>query len=327
MKKLYFTLLAFALLIANGNAQTTLFTENFNTGSTTQFTLNTTDLSSAGANAINQWVINNSYIGTKDSGMFYCPALSFTFPYVVTSETTPGEPASVAGYPNSNYLHINDTLARHIGIHNADFTNADGQCIFAQNSFVKMNAGVNTTGLYGVSFSFWWVCVGASVAYGQVYYSVDGGTTWILITSPITKYNSTSSWTQQVISLPAFNNVADLRFGFMWVNNVYSSGTDLDPAFSIDDVNITNTPNGINQVLALNTRIFPNPTTGDISIQSAETVKQITVTNTLGQVVSTMEVNSGAGKNITVHLPPASGLYFLRITGNDTDYVTKVVKE
>uniref|UniRef100_UPI004049AA64 T9SS type A sorting domain-containing protein n=1 Tax=Fluviicola sp. TaxID=1917219 RepID=UPI004049AA64 len=60
----------------------------------------------------------------------------------------------------------------------------------------------------------------------------DGGATWV---STGTSYVNTSSWTQESVSLPAWNNSPAFKIRFKWQNG----GGGLDPAFSIDHVLIS----------------------------------------------------------------------------------------
>jgi gliding motility-associated-like protein len=107
------------------------------------------------------------------------------------------------------------------------------------NKLTKMNAGVSTLGATGVTMSFWLLCNGDAIAtdayFGRTYYSIDGGTTWIQ--NPTT-YAQIDTWTQVTVTNPVFDNQADLRFAFMWVQNSANEFVAADPAFSIDDVKI-----------------------------------------------------------------------------------------
>ena len=95
---------------------------------------------------------------------------------------------------------------------------------------------MSTVGSSDVSLDFWWLCQGGAGIYGQVYYSVNGGTNWVLTSTPITNYNNQGAWVQQTVTNPAFGNQATLRFGFKFVNGISASA--LDPGFAIDDIRI-----------------------------------------------------------------------------------------
>jgi hypothetical protein len=201
-------------LLLQGNlfAQTTIYSQNFN-GTVSDWSLNTTD-AGAGTNA-NYWIVNNSYTGLP-------PLIS----------NTPNQPNTINGSPQSNYLHIVNDQFSGLGISNAVFlAPADG------NVFAKMNTGISTVGFTGVSFKFWLLCNGDALEtnsyFGRTYYSIDGGLNWIQ--NPTT-YSQISTWTQVTVTNAAFENQADLRFAFMWVQNSANEGVAADPPFSVDDV-------------------------------------------------------------------------------------------
>lgn len=212
------------------NAQTTIVSENFEGGVSGIFFMNTTDMGST-PSGINDWVVNNVYTG--GTGSLTC--LGFPFSYTVSA--TASQPSGITGSPNSYYMHLRSDEANADGISCSSFTPADGLCFFPENNFTKM-VPYSTMGYTGVELSFWWACGGeAGSAYGELYYSIDGGITWILITSPIAQYQGQSTWIQQTISLPAFDNQMSLAFGFRFVNDLATAPT--EPGFQIDDFKLT----------------------------------------------------------------------------------------
>jgi PKD repeat protein len=227
-KLLYLTALIFSFGIAN--AQTTLFSETFD-GASPAFTLNTADQSSSvGTGGSNFWVVNNNYAG--GSGSLIC----FGFPFNFTIPATASQPAGITNNPNSKYLHITSSAAASSSIFNACFTASDGLCNFDENNFAKMTNDISTIGFDSVEVSFYWLCAGGAQSYGEVYASINGGSTWQLISAPTAQYSGSSSWTQQKISTALFAQKSSLRFGFRFVNA--QTTTTSDPAFSVDDINI-----------------------------------------------------------------------------------------
>ncbi|GIV35509.1 MAG: hypothetical protein KatS3mg031_3044 [Chitinophagales bacterium] len=222
-------LLSFSLSL---KGQTTLYYESFDNGMLT-FDLNTSDMNSVGQTGYNKFVVNNYYAG--GSGMLTC----LGFPFSFTVPNTASQPAGVMGNPNSNYLHTVSNAAESNAIHNCCFLAADGICYSGENIFAKMNVDVSTVGFSNVTLSFWWLGVGGTNNYGEVYYSTNGGVNWTLLTTPIAQYKNQSVWTQTTISNPAFDNQAMLRFGFRFVNQVTASAS--DPGFGVDDITITGT--------------------------------------------------------------------------------------
>lgn len=222
----------FALCIAGliSNAQTTLFFENFDSANV-KFTLNTTDVSST-TSGLNSWTINNVYQGGQ--GSFICLGSPFTYSVLSTA----AQPAGITNNPQSKYLHTTNDTAIADNILCSSYGAADGLCIMADNIFTRMTNDVNTTGYSTVNFNFWWVCGGGSFWYGEVYYSTNGGTSWVQVTNPIQQFKNTTIWTQQSLTDPAWAGQSTLRFGFRFVNGSSLFGGATDPGFSIDDVSI-----------------------------------------------------------------------------------------
>lgn len=208
------------------NAQTQLFFEDFEGASS--FTLNSNDVSST-TSGYNSWVINNSYTG--GSGISSCFGFSFTI------GNTPSQPGGISS-ANGNYAHILSDDAVSNNIFNSSFAASDGGalCFGDENYFMKMTNDISTVGQSSVSIDFWWTCTGGPDSYGQLYYSTDGGSTWVQETT-VSQYNNNGTWTNEVISDPAWAGQATLRFGFRFVNLAAFSGAS-DPALAIDDFEI-----------------------------------------------------------------------------------------
>ncbi|PWA10106.1 MBG domain-containing protein [Flavobacterium laiguense] len=219
--------LLLSLLITNlGIAQTTFFFENFETPSTT-FSLNTSDLGGA-TSGQNSWIKNNNYNG--GSGSLICMG----FPFSYTINNVAPQNAQIINSPNSTYMHIISSKALSDGILCASYIEDDNFCYLSESNFLKMNTGVTTTGFTNISINFWWLC-GGDTSSGELYYSINGGNTWILSSS---NYNNQLAWSLASVTNPAWDNQSDLRFAFRFVNNL-SNTTNL--GFSIDDVKISTT--------------------------------------------------------------------------------------
>ncbi len=246
MKKLATILLC--IFSISLNSQTTLFSENFETGGAGTFSLNTTDLS--GTSTPNFWIVNNAYTG--GSGSLIC----FGFPFTYTIANTPTQPAGITNNPSSYYLHTMSIYGQADNIFCSSFAAADGFCIFNDYPFSRMTNDISTVGYTNVDFSFWWVCAGgAPEIHGQVYYSTNAGSSWNQCTTPITQYANQITWTQTTINMAVFANQPTLRFGFRFYNTTAS--TAVDPGFSIDDVTIVGSVGGAQSI----TTGTINPTT------------------------------------------------------------------
>lgn len=279
--KLLFTSLVCMLTISL-HAQTTLFSENFESGTSGGFTLNTSDVGSMPA-ATNFWTVNNAYTG--GSGTVVC----FGFPLGYTIANTPNEPAGIFNFPNSYYMHTMSQYGQADGIFCSSFAASDAFCIFDDFIFSRMTADISTVGYTSVDFSFWWVCAAAAPQiHGQVYYSTDMGASWTQCTTPITQYANQLTWTQTTINLPAFANQATLRFGFRF-QNMSGASSALDPGFSIDDISIVGSSGG-------GPTITTGSITGDPFCSGDSIMVPYTITGTFtGGNVFTAELSDGAG--------------------------------
>ncbi|MCB0794750.1 MAG: choice-of-anchor J domain-containing protein [Flavobacteriales bacterium] len=220
---LFFSLLSTSLA---GQAQTQLYFEDFE-GTGAGFALNTTDVNSMMTGS-NTWLVNNVYAG--GNGDVVC----LGFPVTYTIPSTASQPAGISS-ANGNYLHTASSEAVQDNILCCSFGAADGFCTDPGNHFARMTGDVSSMGFSDVTLTFWWLCNGGQQNYGEVYYSIDSGSSWNLISTPIAQYRNQPNWTQQTITLPAFGNQATLRFGFRFVNGSSLLGGS-DPGFGIDDV-------------------------------------------------------------------------------------------
>lgn len=322
MKKNYiliFGTIALLLISSISFAQMVLYNQNFNSGAGT-FQLNTTDQSST-TTGFNTWIVNNSYTG--GSATIVCMG----FPFTTTIGNTPAQPAGIVS-PNSGYLHILSTDAQSNSITNANYRPADGFCAFAENYFSK-TPSISTSGHTSVSLSFWWLCMGSANAYGELFYSTDGGTTWTQSTST-SQYINQGTWIQETVTNPAFDNQPSIMFGFRFVNTVASGGT--DPSFSIDDINVTGMPaTGINSLTnASSISVYPNPASEftTINLNGFETSNDavtITVTNELGQIVLNRKEAYASQINLNTN-NLSNGVYSIAISSGNKKAITKFVK-
>ncbi|MBX7109745.1 MAG: gliding motility-associated C-terminal domain-containing protein [Chitinophagales bacterium] len=217
------------------NAQQTipLYFEDFNSGSAA-FTLNSA--SGLGSNSgTNEWIINNAFSG---NGL-----------YPDTPDETQTVSGTITGAPYSNYLHINDFN------NTATAANGNYDPAAASDRMAVMSSGFCTLSLTDVTFTFFYLCEGNATDYGQLYYSLDGGATWIQTGQP--QYNNTSLWKYESVTDPAFNNQVDIRFAFRWINN---SGVTASVSFCVDDIKAVGTYDDVNNPVTIDiTSVSPNP--------------------------------------------------------------------
>lgn len=222
LKNLLFCVLFLGGYLTSSFAQTNLFSEDFE-GTGSQFTLNTTSMSSTASGA-NTWLVNNSYTGGTVS---VCGLSSTTIP------TTPSQPGAITGSPNSNYLHLCSTAGVSAGVTNCHFIASDGGilCVSDENYFTEMTSDIAVSAYDTIELSYYYILGGGTSTYGEVYYSTNGGTNWTLAEGNI--FNQTT-WALNTIQVPVTS--ANIRFGFRFVNTFTLSAT--DPAFGIDEVNV-----------------------------------------------------------------------------------------
>src|ERR1051325_2790801 len=171
-----------------------LFTEDFEHASNTFVT-------DTGGTGNNQWIINNKF----DGGGIYP---NTTNQDSIASGSILG---TITNAPFSTYLHIHDVNAA------PAVANANFDATSSSDRFIYTPQGYCTLGLTDVTLTFFYLCEGLPGAWGEVYYSANGGP-WTQ--TGAAKYNNQSKWEYVILKDTAFNNVADLRIGFRWVNDV-----------------------------------------------------------------------------------------------------------
>src|SRR5580698_4916111 len=100
-------------------AQTTIYFQDFNSGTAPEWGLNVTAGSLAGSTSTskNYWLINNVFASNS----------SFV-------NNTPDEPAGITGYPESYYMHVTNGNNSGLDVYNANFdAPATGAQVAAMN--------------------------------------------------------------------------------------------------------------------------------------------------------------------------------------------------
>jgi hypothetical protein len=74
-----------------------------------------------------------------------------------------------------------------------------------------------------------------------------------------------------------------------------------------------------------NIKVFPNPTKDKVTVNIGKHTKHsIQLFNLLGELVFETTSNT---QETTFELPESSGVYFIKITGEELNYSTKIIKE
>ena len=237
-----YTLILFLGIISlNSFSQIVLFEETFEdpTSVSANWNLNTVNFWIGSNNTgDNQWIVNDQYVGVNIPGIGFIP------------DTDPQIPP-IFNNPNSSYLHtVSASLLQSPGVENAHYSDFATTGNF-ETITTEMSFDVSTIGLTDVTVEFWWLCgdedpftVFPGFGGGQLHFSTDGGGTWTnVFPNPL----QSASWTQESITNPLFDNVANLRFMFSFNNTLGGSPLlgSVDPVgFAIDDFKIS-TPTGV----------------------------------------------------------------------------------
>lgn len=111
---------------------------------------------------------------------------------------------------------------------------------------------------------------------------------------------------------------SDYLGGDAFLDGVITNNTDID--FEV----VIIAPLTINDLSLSSINISPNPTTGQLTIKFDDAVLgQLLITNTIGQVILTDEINGSIHK---IQLDGPSGVYFLQIKADKKTLVKMIVK-
>ncbi len=219
----------FLFLINNKSSAQIIYYEDFEDPTTVNWQLNTVNFW-VGSNGfiLNRWEINNSYLGGAN------PVLGVNIP-----DTDP-QPPLINNSPNSGYLHtVVDTLTNTFPVIDNNSA-ADAPNILGFNEIIsaEMFSGISTVGVTGVELGFWWICDNVPAANnggGYLYFSIDGGNTWIFADGPL----NSDTWNYYTYSNPAFDNVADLRFSMAFNADMGAGGILAQGGFGMDDFTVS----------------------------------------------------------------------------------------
>ncbi len=218
MKIKYIQLFVISMVISvAAHCQHQLYFENFE-GSTNTFTINDS-VKAKKTFGNNKWIVNKIYTG------------GVGVPNTLNEDSTFGGTISYAPY--GKYLHIFDSASTKV---NDAYNPKDSSYAFAH-----MTTGVCTKSLTNIHLNFFYLCQGSPTAYGVLVYSINGGA-WTP-TGDTLRYRYKWQYATPAPS-SAYDNVEDLRFGFLWKNN-NGSGKDTS-ALGLDDISIYATYDSIN---------------------------------------------------------------------------------
>jgi len=310
MRKTTVLLIVFVFFCIGVKAQTNImvYSEDFESGGP-GVVLNTADVGSNTGS--NQWIINNIYNGSP------------LYPNTTDESVTVGGNISFAPY--SHYLHITD-IPSGIASCNYDPT-------AASEHFVTLTSGFCTQGINDVKLTFFYLAQGSSTAYAVIFYSVDGGP-WM---STGTQYSNQPTWQYTIVQNPAFDNVANLRFGILWVNDAGALPGNM--SFGIDDIFVTGIfDNFVTNFNVILDSIQPNPIcqnfgllmfyhltvpicgSGFFEVQMSNTAGSFTNPTSLGIYMASNSYMNGVLWPTIPSTTPADTCYRIRIKYYFTDY-------
>jgi hypothetical protein len=268
---------------------------------------------------------------------------AITTPGTVTWQLQAGDPN-----PSVDTINIADNVA-------GDFINARGSALNTPTAnnwglrprnpsqYGQLVFNIPTTGFQNIIIKF--ECESSSTASGILNqlldYSTDGGNTYsstgiAVTTAPSTVKASEDSigivWGLVVVDLTAataVNNASSLLFRIRYTgpNAVQSktSGNDRFDNFTVESGSSSTATIGINAMDA-GYNMYPNPSyDGQVYFTAPTTgVKNVVFYNTTGQAVYTTSV-SGTSSSVNVG-NLVSGIYYININDNNTNYTLKFVK-
>ncbi len=224
------------------------------------------------------------------------------------------------------YMHIMDDL------NSEECAMADILGYSSPAIYATMKTGVSTMQQNLVTIKFDWLCSGQVAlfpTYGSIDYSINGGTTWTNITTPVSRYSGQSTWTTATITssqVTGLLNQSDLRLRFGFTLSGYGN----NPAFAIDNLSITG---DVATAVAPTLRSKANVNVlmsadGEELFVNADPLSGasvITVYNLLGkEMLSLTSKNDGAEK-INIHNLTA-GIYMVRIDNEAGTTMRKIIK-
>ncbi|MCO4815240.1 MAG: T9SS type A sorting domain-containing protein [Flavobacteriales bacterium] len=312
------------LLSANLMSQTIVYEENFESTLSPFFQLNTDDLSGS-TGSLTKWTVDDYYLGGPIEIQNYMFPL---FPELDTVPDTPNQPSSITNYPMSKYLHMSQQEANTQGVMCASYIwSGDAMNVAVPSmgsTYFARTQGVNAMGMTDVTLSFWWLG-GLTPSFGEIYYSLDAGNTWTLVQ---TGMGDQADWTEETITNPAWDNLTtSIWFGFRYViADEFSVGggyLDVETGFSIDDIKVTgiSSTSGIDDVEDKKVKIYPNPSSSQITIDSDEQINEILVFDMFGSLVLTESTNSFSVETLS------EGVYTLKINTENGFVRSRFVKD
>ncbi|MFA9214008.1 MAG: T9SS type A sorting domain-containing protein [Candidatus Methylacidiphilales bacterium] len=128
---------------------------------------------------------------------------------------------------------------------------------------------------------------------------------------------NTDTWTEFIVSMDYIGNITPDSCSITII--LGNAPPAADNFFAVDDLIFSNTLNSINDINAITTQVYPNPNDGKFTINSTANMSYIQITNILGEVVFSENIN---GNSVPITLNNlATGLYFYSINTIDNKVI------
>jgi hypothetical protein len=231
MKRTFTSLLALwlygiiGLLSVPLNAQTRIWSENFNNGNN----LPAGWLNESARNN-NRWVVNAEYVGTNGN-------------------VTPDAPSGITGAPRSGYLHVSNQRTGLVQ------NNAQYDLDIAEFSSVS-TSWIDASFYRNVQLKLWYLANGQKPDelmngdFGYADIRFKGQEEWFPL---LPELHSTNEWTPLTVASPDFNlDHQQFQLRFVWLSN--GDGLGEMPSFSVDDLEVSGTATDTGMVIAADFR-------------------------------------------------------------------------
>ncbi len=165
------------------------------------------------------------------------------------------------------------------------------------------------------TYNITWEVVDTEVANINIEWSSDAGVTWETVAEDVNAADQLFEW--EVPDMPTLT--AMMRIEDVDDANIYD---ETDGTFTILDLNMLITHE------ALNSKIYPNPTSGQVSVEMATPLSEaaeVAVINLQGKTIQRKKV--AAGKSTFDLNISDKGIYMVQITGNEGIATHKIVVE
>ena len=159
----------------------------------------------------------------------------------------------------------------------------------------------------------------------KVYGSYDNGNTWFQIERT---FQPDVSW-RKAVFVPDLNLGKKVRFMFIATDSAQGAATGTWVEAAVDDIDILeigNGPTGVNDVTTLQSVVYPNPASSELTVVTTERGKmKYTLINALGQTLLTQTNDIDLNNKVKIDVQKIpSGFYYLKLEQNGKNSIHKI---